>query len=728
MTDIVCITSSAGAWRDVSDAADLAQAAKSHPHQMAGNGDVRHHQHNSQTHRRQISPLYQPARAQSHRQWQVSVRINNFEPAEIALVDPFEESEYKSVFEQYLRNTDRPPWSPRSLLLDDNGIDDVSRAEDLIQAYGETLLAQLNLRTGLFAPGAKEVQLYITERHEPDGDAAAASKLAGIHCLAWELLESIQLTRVPKLRLKVTRVADLPSYPGYALLHIPQPLAAVQADSGATFKILLVIARDFNKTGADQDPEPDLAQWPLMSMQKKLRSRLLLEVVRPGSMEELTGHLRTRMLQGVQFNLVHFDLHGRIMPDESGQAVPWLLFAKRHYATQTNGFHVPQTRLAKAEAVVDLLAEHQVENVVLNACLSAYNHAGSMTNLAHHFLRRGIHNISAMWFYVHWQTVTTYLDTFYELLLLRGKDFHIAAQRGREAIRMAPTMRAGRACQDHFLCVNYTRRGNYGEELSVSREPSPAPSAISQTSSTSNTSNKSYWAGRRKPSTPRLAGSLIIGDEPVMRMKLHLLELEYKLMTFRIVYASDLMRAGSDLSGTMERMVSMWLSTNMIDEVYYYKAKDFARRKYVSSTVPYRDKRSRASNGGYLQLLFPKPVKALRHTLHVIRDVDDVVDPGWQMDEAENHKSEERRVMAQEGLQRFARKLHTEEESYLVFLGSQDAQWWRRYLQHLHGAWWLHMPWSFTASNRYLRDESQRSSASASLRRESSSSLYLQQR
>jgi hypothetical protein len=220
-------------------------------------------------------------------------------------------------------------------------------------------------------------------------------------------------------------------------------------------------------------------------------------------------------------------------------------------------------------------------------------------------------------------------------------------------------------------------------------------------------------------------------------MKLHLLELEYKLMTFRIVYASDLLRAGSDLSGTLERMIGMWLSTNMIEEVYYYKAKDFAavrRKKKVfggtaaAAAVPsYRDKRSRASNGGYLQLLFPtKPAKALRHTLHVIRDVDDVVDPGWQMDEAENQKNEERRVLAQEGLQRFARHLHTEEQGYLLFLGSQDAQWWQRHLQHLHGAWWLLMPWSFTASSRYVRDEPQRLSLGLGSRRQSVASLCSQ--
>lgn len=385
-----------------------------------------------------------------------------------------------------------------------------------------------------------------------------------------------------------------------------------------------------------------------------------------------------------------------------GTPTPWLLFTKRTYATQRNGYHLPQTRLARAADVAALLAEHHVEAVVLNACLSAYNRTTSLTNLSHTFLRLGIHNISAMWFYVHSQTVSTYLDAFYNQLLRKGVDFHLAAQHGREAVRLLPTVRAGRARKDDFICVNYARRAH--RTNSMPREPSPAPSKDSQGSS-SGGSGRSFLSGDRwRPSTPRLGDSLIIGDEPVVRMKLHLLELEYKLATFRVVYASDLRRDGSDLADTVGRMASMWMATNMIEEVYYYQARDFARPKGFTNNSnwapPYREKKSRASSGGYLQLLFPKPVRALKSALHVIRDVDNVVEPGAHPDAATNAKNEERRVRAQEGLQRFARRLHTEADGYCLFLGSKDAQWFRRYLQHLHGAWWLHVPWALDVPSR----------------------------
>lgn len=397
-----------------------------------------------------------------------------------------------------------------------------------------------------------------------------------------------------------------------------------------------------------------------------------------------------------------------------------------------SGLQVPQTSLADADVVAQLLAEYKIENVVLNACLSAYNRDGPATNLAHILLRHGVRRVSAMWFYVHWQTVATYLETFYSELLVRCVDFDRAAHRGRAAVRQKPTSRTGQVYQDFFLCVNYASEvakatvaiGGGSPRIGTGpmprRDPSPAPSIRSQDSSTSNTSIKSFKSGLWKPPTPRLGDgffltSVVGGDaEPVMRMKLHLLELEYKLLTSRIVYASDLRRADSKLSSSVEKLVGMWLATNLIDEVHYYRGKDFAKRRVLKESVPSRDKRTRASPGNagtnYLHgLLFQsRTVKSLRPSLHIVRDLDAFLDPGMQADEVLNQRSEERRLIAQENLQRFANKILGDgmgegqgQGSCILVLGSNDAQWWRTYLQHLGGEWWVHMPWGFTLHSRH---------------------------
>ncbi|KAF7550886.1 hypothetical protein G7Z17_g5417 [Cylindrodendrum hubeiense] len=664
--------------------------------QSAGEDDTPQHNHTTQL-------------PQRHRQWSVTIAVNDNAAVPATITDPFFEAEYKEVFEHYLRDSDRPRWSAESMsmTLQERGGDGVSHLEDLIRKYGEELWSQLEQNLN-FSPDATECQIYIVESAPAPGDNANGTSPGsgpGIHCLAWELLEAVHVTRMSKLR--VTRISDvpLPQRP----YHRPLPtLAAVQANPALNFHVLLVVARDFSRHGAERDPEPDLAQWPLMNARRKVHSRLLLEVVRPGSQEELAEHLEIRASQGVHFHLVHFDLHGRIKQDELGNEVPWLLFAKQNHVPRTHGYQVPQTHLAKAADIAAVLARYEIESVVLNACLSAYNRSGSATSLAHIFLQHGVCNVSAMWFFVHWQTVATYLDTFYDELLYHCKPFHIAAHQGREAIRQKPTSRTGREYQDFFLCVNYSRKIPTAHAIDpVTREPSPAPSARSAGSTTSNASGKSFMSGVWKQTTPRLADSFILGGEPVMRMQLHLLELEYKLMTFRVVYASDLRRPGSKLSSTIDQMAHMWLNTNLVDEVLYYKAKDFARStlsRMFPGGVKHRDRRTRATNGGYLQLLFPRPVRALRQTLHVVTDVDGVVAPGYLADAGRNAQLELRRSMAQAGLRRFAERLHEDGHSYLLFLGSEDAQWWRTYLQHLQGEWWMHLPWSYTVHSRYIRD------------------------
>lgn len=235
----------------------------------------------------------------AHRQWTVSIseKEDDTDPRTVVLHDPFTEAQYASVFDRYLRDSDRPRW--RLTLDEERDTTDLAGAEQHMKAYAEDLFGQVERVIKL----PTECQLNIIEHHD-----AATTTSAGIHCLAWELLESL-----PKLHLRTTRISG---FRRQHQLEVPQPLSAVKTDPNARFKVLLVVARDFSRTGAERDPEPDLAQYPLMSVQKKLKSRIVLEVVRPGSREELEAHLSMRASHGVNFHLVHFDLHGRIMRDE----------------------------------------------------------------------------------------------------------------------------------------------------------------------------------------------------------------------------------------------------------------------------------------------------------------------------------------------------------------------------------------------------------------------------
>ncbi|KAG5973976.1 hypothetical protein E4U55_000152 [Claviceps digitariae] len=646
----------------------------------------------------------------SRRGWKVAIQVNDLAPTVAHIQDPFlDEKDYVLVFEGYLPSSGRPRGKAESsvpgkqLVSETDELDNISLKEERIEKYGRELFDQLEQQTELFTPGfgndisASETQIYVVEHY----DSNPTSEVVGIHCLAWELLESVRIPHLPNLRLRVTRVSDFPSCPDIPSppdLPSPQtaqPLAAIQADPNAVFTILLVIARDFRLTGAERDPEPDLAQWPLMNLQKRLRSRLTLEIVRPGSLEELEQHLMLRWNQKVTFNVIHFDLHGLIVRDEIKIAdmIPYLLFARKPVLADED-FSIPLTKVAKAKDVAEVLSRFRIENVVLNACLSAYNQTRPASNLAHTFLRYGISNVSAMWSYVHWKTVTTYVHAFYDNLLVKDVNFHIAAQRAREALRQQPTILKERAYQDFFLCLNYARNVQKTDSMLQKSSRSPSIRPHDSSISASHGSVTSSRGGGLWPSS-RLGDSRTLGDASIMRLQLHLLELEYKLVTFKIVYASDFGQPKSELKATMDKMVNMWLNTNLIDEVHYYKAKEFGRKiRSGSAYMLLRDKRTRTSQGGPLKL------KSIRQRLYIVREVDSAIDPGFQADKHENSRLEERRSTIEEGLKSFAKQLHADDHSYLIFLGSQNVEWWRSNLKKLNGQWWVNAPWGLHVGTR----------------------------
>lgn len=245
----------------------------------------------------------------TRRQWSVSLTVNDIEPKTAVLHDPFTIQQYETIFDRYLRDSDRPRWQ---LILDldeeTDTTDHHSYAERHIAAYADNLWRQLDRVIKFEASGVSDCQILIVEHHDTEHTTDP-----GVHCLAWELLEAPAGARP---RIRVTRVSDFPSRRGTAVFKVPQRLAAVRSDYTASVRVLLVVARDFSRQGAERDPEPDLAQFPLMTVQRKLRNRMVLEVVRPGSEEELEAHLALRASQGITFHLVHFDLHGRIKRDE----------------------------------------------------------------------------------------------------------------------------------------------------------------------------------------------------------------------------------------------------------------------------------------------------------------------------------------------------------------------------------------------------------------------------
>jgi hypothetical protein len=248
-----------------------------------------------------------------------------------------------------------------------------------LSAYGERLFAQVFGDAASFD--------YRTLRNRSfDGCRLEVTGSAALHRLHWEALRDPDLPRPLALWLPVTRrVAPLPSR--FALPG-PQP----------TLNICVVTARP----GGPKDVAYRTISQPLLDALRTARLRITVDLVRPGTWQALTAHLRSvKDRHGTGwYHVVHFDMHG--MFSEYGPlAEEWdagrLLFSPGtpevfpgrrgflFFETKRDGVAEP----VPAENVAALLAEHRVPVAVLNACQSAMQSA-SEVSLAQQLAEAGV--------------------------------------------------------------------------------------------------------------------------------------------------------------------------------------------------------------------------------------------------------------------------------------------------------------------------------------------------
>ncbi|KAI1105414.1 hypothetical protein F4804DRAFT_341165 [Jackrogersella minutella] len=254
---------------------------------------------------------------------------------------------------------------------------------------------------------------------------------------------------------------------GAPICHQPSSLAATQTE----YRILLVIARSF-KRDIDQkyvDYRPSLIQGPLLNIARRTKERgitpkLHIDVVRPGTVEELDEYLKPSCEK--PYDIVHFDLHGKIGP-VNAPATSWVTGCSKSPSTND---HMPVERQSylrfarpydpeilsfrrrdnpiemlltddtslhdvPVKEIAEKLQRCHISKVTLSACLSSYAQGQIFLNMCHTFISYGVAHVSAMSFQILESTAQVYYSAFYESLILRGEEFHVAAASGREALR-----------------------------------------------------------------------------------------------------------------------------------------------------------------------------------------------------------------------------------------------------------------------------------------------------
>ena len=311
----------------------------------------------------------------SPRTWNLSVQFNG-QPSTANPIDIAPLEEYQQTFKEYIKRCADAVWAkkdnPSTTVVNNR----LMLLHGAVVEYRDFLLDTLQLRSVEMlrerlksCRGCKILILEEDENYEP-GYGHTEQPLPSIHRVHWELLEhaslppemnraeyQFQICRI-KTFFKVQQshrsltgsmqrrstTTNKPREPD--LLRVArEPLTKILNQPSQTVKILLVLARRLgpkptslsNSLNVEEDGEtkvlevveddldtlPHLAQLPLMKIQKEMEDepkghRLLLDIVRPGSLMELVNHIESRQKQkpSVQFNIIHFDLHGKIARDK----------------------------------------------------------------------------------------------------------------------------------------------------------------------------------------------------------------------------------------------------------------------------------------------------------------------------------------------------------------------------------------------------------------------------
>ena len=190
---------------------------------------------------------------------------------------------------------------------------DYTKIEEKLESYPRILSKSLQLDAYSTHLNGKKVNVWI-RGIQPSPEISCGKS---IHSLHWELLEDLSLWVSDKdgMSAKPASVTVRRCVKDFDVRDLQRDVAlAVQDGKPELFNVLLVVARTkvheketdyFNPTSVLRTILEAQAELECRRSQKRIR----LEVVRPGSYDELEIHLQH---SHKIFQIVHFDVHGDI--------------------------------------------------------------------------------------------------------------------------------------------------------------------------------------------------------------------------------------------------------------------------------------------------------------------------------------------------------------------------------------------------------------------------------
>lgn len=311
---------------------------------------------------------------------------------------------------------------------------EISRAKEVessLLSYASTLYKQAYLPEVIARIEADAFSLTIEIV-----DSATQSRET-VQSLHWELLELPSLWPSKDISICVRRRTLSAKCPEHTRRRaFSEEQRSVKAGG---LNILLVVARDYSKRDSSRDEvDPLLALSKLLEVKKEHERaesglRLEIEVARPGTWSAFKEHLLRR--PPGYFQIVHFDLHGRIEQPHGATRQAMLHFASAKHPGKLSAVLI--------SSVADVLSEREVSSVVFNSCRSARaDDIGDDANMAKILNQRGVQRVVAMSYKLLEIGAALFIKSFYEALLLEQQSMSASIQTARSCLRNDPIRKA----------------------------------------------------------------------------------------------------------------------------------------------------------------------------------------------------------------------------------------------------------------------------------------------
>jgi tetratricopeptide (TPR) repeat protein len=463
----------------------------------------------------------------------------------LTIQDPFipeEEQRLAWYFEEHLRF----PFTNQDI---------AAQAAASIRSYGEALFNQVFADRRAYA----RYQTIIAA-----GLENLLIEIAGgpeFHRLHWEALWDPDLPAPLAVQAPLLR-RNLQVQPVPAALR-PSP----------TINLLLVTARP----GEAADVGYRTIARPLVETVQNAGLRVQVDLVRPGSYRALQDHLeqaQDRHGSGY-YHVVHFDTHGALLtweqfkalienkadPDAEKAPANNLIYNARYGRADLkeytgvraflslDGPVAGQPDLVEAGELAELLLQHQVPIVVLNACQSGMQVGDRETSLASRLVAAGVQMALAMSYSITVSAAQILIQKLYETLFAGG-DLAQAACRGRLELRSRKGRRAyfnqSIDLEDWLLPVVYQ---NQAQRLQTRDFTPPESQAYYERQA------RRYTA---PPTTYRFVGR----DLDVLRIEKRLLERNNILLLRGM--------GGAGKTTLLHHLAAWWAATGFIEQAFYF--------------------------------------------------------------------------------------------------------------------------------------------------------------